>query len=125
MDFSKKKSQAEESISLKPQTEMKQKTANMHTALIFFFISNYSNVGDFSIEDNFCIISDCRNSFNEKLKNLTEKQKQFSNPANSLCSSKPSLQMKHLKQHVSIRMCSFFTWFHLFNLDSSRKCDLP
>ena len=52
----------------------------------------------FWTEDNFCLISDCRNSFNWKFKKLINEQIIiFYSPSNALCSSNKSVQIKHLR----------------------------
>ena len=63
-------------------------------------------------ERDFCIISDCRNSFNNKLKNLQtyEHAKNFFKPANTQFSSEESFKEK---RHTFIGMCSLFTWFNM------------
>ena len=63
----------------------------LHTS--YFFIKNYNNVGSFWVENNFRFISDCRNSFNGKLKKLINKQKNLYIPTNILCLLVESLQI--------------------------------
>ena len=54
----------------------------------------------FWTEDNFCLISDCRNSFNCKLKRLiNEKIIIFYSLSNALCSSDESIQLKYFNHH--------------------------
>ena len=48
----------------------------------------------FWIEHDFCIIYDCKNSFNKKLKNLSEEY------------------LKEKRQNV-YWLCSLFTWFNM------------
>ena len=68
----------------------------------------------FSTEDNFCFISDCRNSFNCKLKKIKNEQIIiFYIPSNALCPSAESVQIKHFKHHTFINMYFLFTWFNL------------
>ena len=56
----------------------------------------------FWTEHDFCIISDCRNSFNNKRKNF--------NLANTQSSYEESLKEK---LHTFIGMCSLFNWFNM------------
>ena len=64
-------------------------------------------------EDNFCFISDCRNSFNCKLKKLIIKQMIiFYRPSNARCSSGESVQINHFKHHTFVGMCYLSTWFN-------------
>ena len=68
----------------------------------------------FLAEDNSCFITDCRNSFNCKLKKLINKQINiFHGPSNILCLSGESLQTKHFKHHNFIGMGSLVAWFSL------------
>ena len=46
-------------------------------------------------------------------KHINEAITIFYSPSNVLCSSDESLQIKHLKHHIFIGMCSLFTWFKL------------
>ena len=83
------------------------------SALIIIFLSAIAVMQViFWTEDNFCSISDCRNSFNWKLKNLLNKQIiVFYSPSNTLYSSEKSVQTKHFKHHIFI--CSLSTWLNL------------
>ena len=55
----------------KPGGAQHQKQTNCAS----LFIRNCNNACDFWTERNFCIISDCRNSFNDKIKNLQTSKK--------------------------------------------------
>ena len=79
----------------------------------YFLIGNCSNTSDFWTKDNLCFISDCRNSFDCKLKSLSEQLIIFYNPSNTLSSSDESVQIKHFKHHTFIGMCSLFAWLNL------------
>ena len=63
----------------------------------------------FFTERDICIISDCRKSFNNRIKNLWT-SKNFFIPANTPSSSEESLKEK---RHTFFGMCSFFTWFNM------------
>ena len=57
----------------------------------------------FWTEDNFWFASDCRNSFNCKLKKLVNEQIIiFYSPSNTLCSSDKSVHIKHFNHHTFI-----------------------
>ena len=79
----------------------------------------------FWTEDNFCFTSDCKNSFNCKLKKLiNEKIIIFYGPWNALCSAGKSRQIKQFKHHTFSGLCSLFPRFSLqiynfFNEDTS------
>ena len=67
----------------------------------------------FWTEDNFCLISDCANSFNCKLKKLINKEIIiFYSPSNALSSSDKSVQIKGFKHHTFIGAYSLSTWFN-------------
>ena len=62
----------------------------------------------FWTKDNFCFNSDCRKSFNCKLKKLINEQIIiFYSPSNTLCSSEESVQIKHFKHHTLTVCVSF------------------
>ena len=66
----------------------------------------------FWTEDTFCFTSDCRKSFNCKLKKLLIDQIIiFHSPSNALRSSDESVQIKHFNHHTFIGMNVFL--FHL------------
>ena len=68
----------------------------------------------FWTEDNFCFTSDCKNSFNCKLKKLiNEKIIIFYGPWNALCSAGKSRQIKQFKHHTFSGLCSLFPRFSL------------
>ena len=66
---SRRRNQAEETISFEPQNEVEHSTTNTHIAYDFHF-SNCSNASEFLNWNNFCFISNCRNAFNCRLKQL-------------------------------------------------------
>ena len=75
-------------------------TADTENALIIFLT-----------DVNFCFISDCGNSFNWKLKKLTNEQIIiFYNPSNALGSFEESVQIMYLKHHDLTGMCFLSTW---------------
>ena len=66
----------------------------------------------FLTEDNFCFISDYKNSFSCKLKKLINEQIAiFYSPSNALCSPNESVEIKHFKHYNFIGM--FSPWFNL------------
>ena len=68
----------------------------------------------FWTEDHFWFISDCRDSFNCKLKKLiNEHVTTFYSLSNALCSFDEPVQIKNFKHHTFIDLCSLFTWFNL------------
>ena len=77
----------------------------------------------FLFEDNFCFISDRRNSFNRKLKKLINEQIIiFCSPSHALCSYDKPVRIKHyFKDNIFIGMCSPFTCFNLQILYSVNK----
>ena len=74
-----------------------------------FFISNCINDSDVLDWTCLCIISDCRNSFNNKLNSLWT-NKGFLTPANTQPSSEESFKEK---RKMFIFMCSLFTSFNM------------
>ena len=89
-------------------------TPDTQNTRFIFFISNCNNASNFWTEGNFCIISDCRNSFDYKLKNfISEQIIIFYSSLNAVCSFDKSVQIKSFKHHTFISMCSLFTWFNL------------
>ena len=86
-----------------------------NTEYIYYFLSVILVMQViFRIEDNFCFISDYRNSFNCKLK---KQRIIFYSPSNVICSSDESVPIKHFKEHTFFGMCSLSTWFNLQTLN--------
>ena len=76
-----------------------------HANCTWLFISKCNNA-----INNCCILSDCRNSFNKKLKTYGQ-AKDFFNPTNTKSLSEWSLKEK---LHTFIGMtCYLFTWFNM------------
>ena len=71
-------------------------------------------------EDDFSIISDCKNSFNSKFKKLISKRNIFYSPTNIMFSSEESLEIKHLDHHTFVGMCSLLIWCNLLNFCKRR-----
>ena len=64
----------------------------------------------FWTEDNFCFISNYRNSFNLKIKKIINEQIIiFYSPSDMLCSSDESVNIELFKQPTFTGMCSLFT----------------
>ena len=60
------------------------------------------------------IVSDCRNSFNCKFKELIKEQLiTFYSLSNALCSSDKFIPIKHFKHHTFIGVCFLCTWLYL------------
>ena len=90
-----------------------QNTPNRQNGLIIF-LSAIALMQVISwTEDDFYFISDCRNSFNNKLKKLIKEQIIiFYSPSNAL-SSDEFVQIKHFRYHTLIGVCSLSTWLNL------------
>ena len=90
-----------------------QNTPDTQNTLIIFLSAVAVIQVIFWTEDNFCVISDCRNSFNCKLKKLINEQKIFYSPSNGLCSSDEIVKINYFKYYTFIGTCSLVTWFNL------------
>ena len=77
-----------------------------HTNCTWLFISNCNSSSDIL---DWTIISDCKNSFNNRLKNY-DQAKNFFYPANTQSSSEESFKEK---RKTFVGMCSLFTWFNM------------
>ena len=92
----------------------RQRSQNTQYPLIIFLSTSAVMQGIFWTEDNFHFISNCRNSFNCKLKKLINEQIIiFYSPSNVLCSSNESVQMSDFTHLTFLCMWSLFTWFNL------------
>ena len=78
--------------------------------VLFSYLSNCDN----GSEDKFCFTSDCRNSFNCKLKKLINARIIiFYSLSDALCSHEKSAEIKHFQYHTFIDMCSILIWLNL------------
>ena len=77
-----------------------------HTNCTWLFISNCNSSSDIL---DWTIISDCKNSFNNRLKNY-DQAKNFFYAANTQSSSEESFKEK---RKTFVGMCSLFTWFNM------------
>ena len=116
VDPRRKQNQAEELFNLNSRLiHGEHNTADTQNTTNIFLSATAAIQLNFWTENNFCFISDCKNSFICKLKKLlNEKIIIFYSPSNILCSSDESVQKKkHSKHHNFFGMCSFSTWINL------------
>ena len=111
VDYSRKQNQAELEIiylNNKIRRNTTPKTNKLHL-IIQYLSATPILLLIFWAEHDFCIISDCRNSFGSKLK-MYEQTKNFFKPANTQPSSEESLKQN---RHIFIGMCFLFTCFNI------------
>ena len=100
-------------VNLKSRLEWEAQYPRYSKCTDYFLISKCSDTSYFWSEDNFCFISDCRNSMNCKLEKAHDEQIIiFYSPSNAFCSSGESAWIKHFKRHTFIGICSLFNWFN-------------